>query len=190
MYKIQKFLRNNKKEDGFSLIELVIVVVIMAILAAIIIPIYANQQKEALRGRLKSDITATADGLLTWQVTNGLHNFPDGGSSTAANWTASTSNNLSCNKAVAGSAYVTKIRNASGNVVNSAPTASSNASDEFIQLCMYYQGSGNIEAYQYCVQGTQNIGPLDIWSYDIRTKVLSNAACPTTAPALTTENPN
>ena len=44
------------KEEGFSLIELMIVVVIIGILAAIAIPVFRNQQNEAMKASLKSDV--------------------------------------------------------------------------------------------------------------------------------------
>ena len=75
-----KELRNGGEEEGFTLIELMIVVVIIGILAAIAIPIFANQQKAAIDAGTLSDVKNANLTINTWKAKNqGKNNFQAAG---------------------------------------------------------------------------------------------------------------
>lgn len=61
------------KQEGFSLIEIMVVVVIMGILAALIVPNIMNRPDQARQVKAKQDILAIDNALELYRLDNGFY---------------------------------------------------------------------------------------------------------------------
>lgn len=59
--------RYRKSEEGFSMPEIIITLIIIGILAAIAIPIYMNQQIVAIQAQVNTDVASSVTALSRWQ---------------------------------------------------------------------------------------------------------------------------
>lgn len=59
-----------EKDQGFTLVELLVVVIIIGILSAIAIPAFLNQRKKAVDASIKEDLHTVATSLETYYTDN------------------------------------------------------------------------------------------------------------------------
>lgn len=57
-----------EKDQGFTLVELLVVIIIIGILSAIAIPVFMNQRKKAVDSGIKSDLRTIANEMETYYI--------------------------------------------------------------------------------------------------------------------------
>ena len=62
-----------REEDGFSLIELLVVVIVIGILAAIAVPLYVHQRDQAVQASMRSDLRDTAVFMESYYADNATY---------------------------------------------------------------------------------------------------------------------
>jgi general secretion pathway protein G len=74
MKNIQEKMKKNRKQAGFTLIEVLLVVIIIGILAAVVVPKFAGRGKEAQVNACKASIANISTAINLYEVDNGA--FP------------------------------------------------------------------------------------------------------------------
>ncbi len=84
-YRKLKIANRFATEDGFTLLELIIVVVVLSLLAAIALPIFFNQQRAAIAATVQSDVRNSADALFAQQGYPSQQTFSEHSVTTGSN---------------------------------------------------------------------------------------------------------
>jgi type IV pilus assembly protein PilA len=85
MTRLRRSLRDARASDGFTLVELLVVMVVIGVLAAIAVPTYLGAKREAYEASAKSDVRAITKEVLALQVDDGATALTVTGS--AGTWT-------------------------------------------------------------------------------------------------------
>ena len=63
-------IASRPRDNGFTLVELLVVVIVIGLLAAIAIPVFLNQRKKGIDASIKSDLRSAAHAVEAWNADN------------------------------------------------------------------------------------------------------------------------
>lgn len=104
-------------QKGFTLVELLIVVIILAILAAIVIPQFSNSTVDAQEAALDSNLNALRSAIDLYRAQHG-GNYPGAVLATGATCTGGTAGTGAAGSAAAMTSQLTMFTNAAGGACN------------------------------------------------------------------------
>lgn len=134
----------DEKDKGFTLVELLVVMIIIGILAAIAIPIFMNQREKARDTSTKADVSTVGKEIATYYVD---------GSGTLE---ASIANGTLTLKTATGvtPAFTTPIKVSSGTATQATAISYGDANKKDSTWCVgLTNASGDLKDFKYSAQG-------------------------------------
>lgn len=165
-------------QRGFTLVELLIVVIILAILAAIVIPQFSSATVDAQEAALDSNLNALRSAIDLYRV---QHNgkFPGAVAATGATCTVGTAGTGAINTQQAVIDQLTKYSSATGTTCSGADTTTTLG--PYLRKGFPAEPITNIAAIVVATAGTA-LAPVAAtggWAYDVKTgQIVMNSNAP------------